>query len=125
MKVCSGRLSAEAVTFLAVRCHLALQATYSSRGTASTAKTLFEVTVVAGILARRGHGDLTQRRAGAAEDAMKRAVRSGLDAGRWLIEDRDIPAMCSLISTFERQIAMVSAAELREAFKSARTLAVV
>lgn len=56
---------------------------------------------------------------------MKRAVRSGLDAGRWLIEDRDIPAMCSLISTFERQIAMVSAAELREAFKSARTLAVV
>ncbi|AQH01470.1 hypothetical protein A9R05_21855 [Burkholderia sp. KK1] len=96
----------------------------TASGTAATAKTLLEVTIVAGLLAEQGVGKVSVTTARAAEIAIKRAVEVGLSTGRSSFEEEHVPAMCRIVAAFERQLEAASTEHIEAAFTAASRLGV-
>ncbi|MEX3815351.1 hypothetical protein AB3X96_34765 [Paraburkholderia sp. BR13439] len=115
-------LSSEGVTLIATRCHLALHAMNTSRGTASTSMTLLEVTLATRLLADMGYGAICDSAICEAARAIKRAVSSGLANGPWGFTNEDSSAISYILEIFERQLKEAPAPDIESAFKETTSL---
>ncbi|MDN7407983.1 hypothetical protein QZM42_05415 [Burkholderia vietnamiensis] len=110
------------VILLATRCHLALNAMRSTRGSASTAKTLLEVTFVANLLTERGYGRLDEDAVRDSETAIRAAILTGVQHDCWDIQEADFPAVSRVVEAFEEQLESAPAADVERAFQLAKAV---